>query len=454
MAPEAPIIGLSLDDACLYRRAVQVTEALLPDCVLRDLRLAADRADEGVRPDLILTDCAKGGAITRLVEVNRSVPVVVLGRDGSQQAAIDAMRSGASDYIWLERCDTEIIAGIAAHLGCKIASRARPPSNEAEPECRWIGTSPDAVRIRDVVGRVAKSNATILIEGETGTGKDVIALALHRQSRRSSGPMVPINCAAIPEALIEGELFGYAKGAFTGAVQAYAGKFREAHGGTLFLDEVGDLSPSAQVKLLRAIESREITPLGSARHYPLDVRIVAATNRDLAKAVEAGAFRSDLYYRLAVVRVALPPLRNRREDIVPIADYLLDLISAENGVARPALDEAFLGCLTRAYWPGNVRELRNALEHAVVTARHPERLTIADLPKSALHVAGEAPPAIYRAEADRDVLLRALADSSGQKAAAARSLNCSRMTLYRRLERAGIDERTIAALSLEVSQPA
>ncbi len=455
MAFAGQAIGLSINDARLHRRAVLLAEALKIGCTLYDVSVGATAA--GAAPTVILTDSVDQAAFAYTRNRFPRVPIVVIGSDGSQDTAVAAMKAGASDYIWLARCDTEIIARIASHLGCDIVQSRVPvlavlsAGSTAIDDGDWVGSSVESIRIRDVVARVAKSNSTILIEGETGTGKDVIALALHRQSRRASGPMVPINCAAIPDALIEGEMFGYAKGAFTGAMQAYPGKLRLADGGTLFLDEVGELSLSAQAKLLRAIEAREVCALGSSKAVRLDVRIVAATNRDLALAVEHGRFRSDLYYRLAVVRLALPPLRARREDIAPIAHHLLARICAENRLPLPVLDPDVAPTLARADWPGNARQLRNALEHAVVTARSPGRLSIADLP--ALEHRRQDPDTIAPREDERGLLLRTLADTAGRKAAAARSLNCSRMTLYRRLERAGIDDHMISALGPPVSHP-
>ncbi|HET9638521.1 MAG TPA: sigma 54-interacting transcriptional regulator [Allosphingosinicella sp.] len=312
---------------------------------------------------------------------------------------------------------------------------APPRLTALAEESRFVGPSAAVCRIKSLVRKLSRSSSTTLIRGETGTGKELVALMLHRNSPRGNRPLVPINCAAIPEALIEGELFGYEKGSFSSASRAYPGKFRLADRGTLFLDEVGELSLPAQSKLLRALESGEIFPLGSHHAHHVDVRIIAATNRDLEGDVARGAFRPDLYYRLAVVQLAIPPLRERPEDILPVARSLLGRICAELRLPLPSLSGELVAALRRHRWPGNVREMRNALEHALVTADSADMLEATDLPANvAAPAAGEGGVA-----AERELLLRALAAAGGKKAGAARALNCSRMTLYRRLERAGLE---------------
>lgn len=302
-----------------------------------------------------------------------------------------------------------------------------------------VGQSRAIEHIRGMIRRLRGPSSTTLIQGETGTGKEVVALMLHRSSNRAKAPLVAVNCAAIPETLIEGELFGYEKGAFSSANHAHPGKFRLADKGTLFLDEVGELSAGAQAKILRSLESGEVFPLGSTKAVQVDVRVVAATNRDLASEVEKGNFRADLYYRLAVIQLLIPPLRDRREDIVPIARALLERICAEIGVAVPSLSKSLLAALERHGWPGNVREMRNALEHAVVVAMDPERLDVDDLPPT-IGVGPVPSGDSFPPGTERETLLHALARANGKKAEAARMLNCSRMTLYRRLERARLDD--------------
>lgn len=307
---------------------------------------------------------------------------------------------------------------------------------------RFVGTSEASCRLRQLIARLGAASVTTLINGETGTGKEIVALLLHRNSPRAARPLVPINCAAIPEAMIEGELFGYEKGAFSSAVRSYPGKFGLADGGTLFLDEIGELSLSAQAKILRAIEAKEIFPLGSMRPRRCNVRIIAATNRDLAQEVRSGRFRADLYYRLAVVRLDIPPLAARRSDIRAIALYLVSELAREQGCPIPRIEDGTIAELQRRDWPGNVRELRNALEHALVVAEDPAVLRALDLPP-ALSAAQYALP-LSEAALDvpetiaplsRDAVVDAIRMCHGQKAQAARMLRVSRTTLYRYLQR-------------------
>jgi len=375
-----------------------------------------------------------------LVEARRrfpGTPLVACGADPSRQAMLNAIRAGADDFICTRAGDSETLARLR-HYACCQAEAARPLAGGDA----FVGPSKAVARIKSLVAKLGGSSSTVLIRGETGTGKELVTLMLHRNSARADRPLVPINCAAIPEALIEGELFGYEKGSFSSASRAYPGKFRLADGGTLFLDEVGELSLAAQSKLLRALESGEVFPLGSVRPHHVDVRIIAATNRDLHAEIGRGNFRADLYYRLAVIQVAIPPLRERREDIAPISRLLLANICEEKGIAVPELSTAVEAQLAGHDWPGNVREMRNALEHALVVAERPDRLCKTDLPASI----SAGVPATSGDSDERDLLLRALASADGKKAKAARALNCSRMTLYRRLERAGVDCRMITEL--------
>jgi DNA-binding NtrC family response regulator len=333
------------------------------------------------------------------------------------------------------------------------ADHLASPSAEAEMPCRliegdrFVGSSAATSRLRQMIARLGAASATTLIHGETGTGKEIVALLLHRNSPRAAKALVPINCAAIPEAMIEGELFGYEKGAFSSAIRAYPGKFGLADGGTLFLDEIGELSLAAQAKILRALEAKEVFPLGSMRPRRCNVRIIAATNRDLAAEVRAGRFRADLYYRLAVVRLDIPPLAARREDIAPIAVHLVVQLARELGCRVPVIAPAAIAELQRRDWPGNVRELRNALEHALVVADNPGLLGAADLPPALQDMAMGDPSSRGGPEAlryvatssaailTRDRVIDAIRACDGQKAQAARMLRVSRTTLYRYLQR-------------------
>ena len=298
-----------------------------------------------------------------------------------------------------------------------------------------VGRSAAIIALCSFVRRLAPSNATVLISGETGTGKELIAAMVHRMSRRANGPLVALNCAAIPEALFEGELFGYERGAFSGAISAHPGKLKLADGGTLLLDEIGELSPTGQAKVLRAIETGQAYRLGAHTPTRFDVRIIASTNRNLAAEMAIGQFRSDLYYRLAVAQLSLPPLRERPEDVGPIARHLLTLIAGAAGRPSVELDEGAVARLERHDWPGNARELRNMIEVALINCDG-ERISARHLPAFPLR---QAPPTAA-VHTERTQLMDALARTQGNKSLAAQALNCSRMTLYRRMSRLGLTD--------------
>ena len=293
-----------------------------------------------------------------------------------------------------------------------------------------LGVSAAIADLRAYLPKVARSSATVLITGETGTGKERVARAVHEGSARRSGPFVALNCAALPEGLIESELFGHARGAFTGAHSATRGYLVEASGGTLFLDEVGEMPLGAQAKLLRSIETREVQPVGCSRSVHVDLRIIAATNQTLERLLGCGAFRADLYYRLNVARIDLPPLRERAEDVPLLLEAAIDALNTRDHVRVGAPDREVLGCLLAYNWPGNVRELRNFAEALFI-----------DPPSGAIRFR-DLPPAFARLLAphrqqrsdERDRLVDALNETHWNKAQAAKALNWSRMTLYRKLE--------------------
>ena len=325
-----------------------------------------------------------------------------------------------------------------------------------------LGSSPRMQRIFRLVSKVARTDSTVLITGESGTGKELIARALHLQSRRSSGPFVPVNVGAIPDALIEGELFGHVRGAVTGAAGERRGLVEEADGGTLFLDEVGEMPPAAQIKLLRTLENGEVRRLGDNATRMVDVRVLAATHRDLAAEIAAGRFREDLYYRLNVVHIDVPPLRERREDIGLLASYFLERAARRAGREGLEFSSEARALLERYDYPGNVRELENAVEHAVAVAEG-RLLLPSDLPASmrgprllplraSATRAPEAPPRAADSLADprdgwsladveREHILRVLRVHAGNSTAAARQLGISRTTLWRKLRTYGIPRK-------------
>ena len=316
--------------------------------------------------DIVLTD--------RTAAPEAGIPFIVLSADASVATAMEAVRNGAEDYLTkpvdmnrllqslrraAEAADEEPAAG--AQAPARRARRAKP-GRSAE----MIGSSPEIGRIRTLIEKVAPCDARVLITGENGSGKELVARQMHELSRRASGPFVEVNCAAIPSELIESELFGHEKGAFTSAIKLRKGKFEQADGGTLFLDEIGDMSLSAQAKVLRALQERKVTRVGSDKDIEVDVRVVAATNKDLREEIRRGNFREDLYHRLAVVVARVPALRERASDIPQLVDHFLRQIGEEYGVAPKRIDPKALEALQRMPWTGNIRELRNVVERLTI----------------------------------------------------------------------------------------
>ena len=302
-----------------------------------------------------------------------------------------------------------------------------------------VSRSPSMLRIFKLLPAVASSPSTVLIQGETGTGKEVLARAIHSEGPRTDRPFIAVNCGALPDSLLESELFGYRKGAFTGAVKDTPGRFIAAGAGTVFLDEIGEVSPAMQVKLLRVLQERTVTPLGSSEPLPVEARVICATNRDLETMVEAGEFRSDLYYRINVVRLVIPPLRERPEDIPELLQSLLEKHCMEQGIHNPGFDPGILPVLAAHSWPGNVRELENLVERALLL-NSGGRIGLADLPESIAPV-GETPGGTIRTarmEAERQTILAALAENGSNRTAAAAELGIHKTTLYRRMRALGI----------------
>jgi Nif-specific regulatory protein len=316
---------------------------------------------------------------------------------------------------------------------------------------RVVGHSKSWSEVLRQAARVAPTETTVLLTGESGTGKEVVARFIHRGSPRASGPFVALNCAALPEALLESELFGHEKGAFTGAIAARAGRLEQAKGGVLFLDEVGEMTPAVQVKLLRVLQEREFQRLGGARTIKADVRIVAATNRDLQKALAKGEFREDLYYRLRVFEIALPPLRERRDDVLPLAEAFLEEIGAEVGRPAAGISREAREAMLAYDWPGNVRELRNALERATILCDG-GLITAEHLP-IALGRSERTPPPAERTDAfpasgvdlevvERDLIAKALRTARNNRSRAARLLGITRSQLYYRMQKHGLASET------------
>src|SRR5438132_2411185 len=342
--------------------------------------LSAGDAEAGLKllrensVDLVVTDLKLPGMnglqfLQTIKRQNAALPVVVMTAFGSVETAVDAMKAGASDYVLKPFSLTEMRLVIHKELDVHNLREENRSLREAlgkrYSHPNVIARSPKMQEVLATLERVAPTNATVLLGGESGVGKDLIARAIHEKSRRASGPFLKINSTAIPENLLESELFGFERGAFTGAVASKPGKFELADKGTLFLDEIGDVPPVTQVKLLRVLQEREFERLGGTRTIKVDVRLVAATNRDLRAALEDGTFREDLYYRLNVVPIDIPPLREHKEDIPELVDHVIEHFARDSGKPIKGITPAGLNLLTDFHWPGNVRELENIIERAV-----------------------------------------------------------------------------------------
>jgi DNA-binding NtrC family response regulator len=376
--------------------------------------------------------------LARARQLDQKLPVIIITAHATIEGAVDAMRQGATDYLVKPFSLDELEVRLRRALG---EFRAEEETRRLRQELRGhygrlVGTGGGLERIFRDVDKVAPTPIPVLVLGESGTGKELLAREIHERSPRGRGPFVAVNCAAIPKGLIESELFGHEKGAFTGAHRSHKGYVEMAEGGTLFLDEIGDLDNDTQVKLLRFLQEKEVTRVGGARGRVIDVRVLAATNRDLAARMASGAFREDLYYRLRVVEVAIPPLRERREDILPLARFFVDRFRSKLKLPALRLSAESIRYLIDYPWPGNVRELENAIEHAAVLSRD-GRLTPDLLPAAIVHPTA-APAAGKRTLADvgRDHIREVLRQTGGSRRKAAAILGISSTTLWRRLKQA------------------
>jgi DNA-binding NtrC family response regulator len=383
---------------------------------------------------VVLASAIAGPDTMRIAEqvrrIDQRCPLVILTSSISAETAICAMRAGVSDVLERNAPKEKIIASLKTLTGRRHDQELPHPDGHDLIGGRQIAGGGAAMRrIRAQIARVSAAHVSVLITGETGTGKELVAQLIHRNSRCSGRAFVAINCAAVPDTLIESELFGHERGAFTGASVSREGKLQHASGGTLFLDEIGDMSLIAQAKILRAIESRMVQRLGSNLDTPVNVRLIAATNQDLEGLTREKKFREDLYFRLNVVRLELPPLRERLEDIPELVELIVaELSQRHNGRVRRVEDD-FIRRLQRYPWPGNVRELRNVLESVLVFSSA-RSLGVSDLPEHILHTPRSSAPG-YGGE--RSKIIAALNSSNGNRNKAAEILCCSRMTLYRKM---------------------
>jgi DNA-binding NtrC family response regulator len=358
--------------------------------------------------------------------------VILMSARGSIETVMAATRNGAFEYLAKPFELDTLLAAVRRGLETRDTSD-RDVEPEDLPESEMIGSSAAMIEIYKTVSRVAPTDATVIIEGETGTGKELIARMVHRFSNRAQHPFVPVDCSAIPAALLESELFGAVKGAFTGADRDRVGVFEAANKGTVFLDEIGDIDPAFQVKLLRFLQEREIRPVGASREKKVDVRVVAATNRDLQKMVEEGRFREDLWFRLNVVRLKLPPLRERRNDVPLLASYFIEKYNARYN-RDVKLTESGLKTLRDFTWPGNVRQLQHLLERLVILAPN-SRIDAEAVEDAISAMEPGAASSETLAETETDQIRRVLAATGGNKSRAAAILGIERKTLYRKLER-------------------
>jgi DNA-binding NtrC family response regulator len=414
-----------------------------------DGAIAIDRAEAG-RYELVLTDVRMDRAdgyevLKAFAQAAPETPVILITAFGDVTGAMKAIAQGAYDYVSKPFNVEELRLTVNRALERKrLSAEAQIAPAAAVPVAAIEGKSPRMLDVYKLVARVAPTSATVLVVGESGTGKELVARAIHTHSTRAERPFVPVNCTALSESLLESELFGHARGAFTGAVAAKRGLFEMADGGTLFLDEIGDMGPKMQAQLLRTLQDGEVRPVGGAESIKVDVRLVCATNRDLEAEVKAGRFREDLYFRINVVTIKLPPLRERAEDIPILINHFLAKLSRRERRAQANVSREALEVLRHYAWPGNVRELENAIERAVAVAKGGVVLP-SDLPGEVHGGSSAAPASILDdrpplAELERRYIQLVLGELGGNKKKAAEKLGIDRRTLYRALERSGEGE--------------
>ncbi len=420
--------GYRVATAGMTREALDLAKRQIFDVALCDIRMPEIDGIEFLR---------------QIKRHDPSIEVVIMTAYPTVATAVEALKLGAYDYL-----TKPLILEELRHLMDHILERRflrqevhslRSRLGEQLALNELVGDSPQMAHVKELMVKVAATDSPVLIEGESGTGKELVAAGIHRLSPRSKGPLIPVNCSAIPADLVESEFFGHVRGAFSGAVADALGFFRSADGGTIFLDEVGELPAAVQAKLLRVLQEKEIRPVGGAKTYVVDVRVVAATNREIEAAVRDGGFRQDLFYRLNVVRIVMPPLRERKEDIPPLVTHFVRQFNQRFGRQVVGIAPDAMAALVAYDFPGNVRELGNLLERAYVLGARGQ-LTLADLPAFAPRPAGPAAaqglPTL--AQAERELILRALQLYENDKEQTGRALGVSPRTIYRRLREYGL----------------
>jgi len=410
---------------------------------------------ESVKPDIVLTDIRMPGVggvevLAAARELDADVPVILMTAQATLQSAMQAVNAGAFYYIQKPFGNDELLAILrraAEHRRLRAENRSLKQEirrRERSSEDRPVGNSKTWLDVLRLAETVAPTESTVLLQGESGTGKEIIARFIHELSGRHDGPFQSINCGALPEGLLESELFGHVRGSFTGAVKDKTGLFMAAGHGTFFLDEVGETTPATQVKLLRVLQHREVIPVGATDAVPVDTRLIAATNRDLEDDIKTGRFRSDLFYRLNVIAIHLPTLRQRRDDIPVLAEHFLQRSAASRGEAPKRLQAEALEALQAYQWPGNVRELENALERAVILTSG-DRIGVEVLPERVTQrkveplVSGRAPANPTLEAVERAYIVWVLQSVGGNKSRAADVLGIDPSTLYRKLSRYGVE---------------
>lgn len=434
--------GYELDASTGYSNALERLRAKTYDLVLADIRL---RDGDGFD---LLEQCRRNWPGTQ---------VILLTGYGTPDSAIEAIRAGAFDYLTKPLIDDELLMAIE-RAGSQRSVLRENDNLKAQLDRRYgmdniIGRDPRMMKVFEVISSVADTRATVLVTGESGTGKSMIARAIHRRSGRAKGPFVEVACGALPENLLESELFGHVAGAFTGAAGEKVGKFLQADGGTIFLDEIGTASPGMQVKLLRVLQELKFEQVGGTKTFEVDVRVILATNEDLSKAVAEGRFRQDLYYRINVINIELPPLRSRPSDITRLANTFLEQVREDSRRQVTGFSDEAVVAMERYSWPGNVRELQNVVERAVLLGKGPV-ITLADLPaefRNSGSVMVSAPAGQQTLKEalegpERQIILGVLESNGWNRNATADQLGINRTTLYKKMKRLGLEDGHVHAM--------